>query len=180
MMRPSCTAMLLAAVLLTAGCQSMLPKAQGLATAQWQARDYQRQDQLEIQWNNHSFSFLLYQQQSGEQLQMLALSLTGQQLFKLQFDGKQVKVEQRIEAMRLLPFDFLVRDILFASDPQFAQMSHDQVQVLNTTHGQQVHIQQKLVLQINKSTEHIELNNLQVPYQMVISAVAADSLQPLE
>lgn len=178
MMRRSCTAIILASVLLT-GCQSMLPKAQGLATTQWQARDYQRQDQVEVQWNNHSFSFLLYQQQTGQKLEMLALSLTGQQLFKLQFDGQRVNVEQRIEQMRLLPFDFLVRDILFATDPQFAQMPHDQVQVSNTAQGQEVRIQQKLVLQINKSADHIDLNNVQVPYQMVISVVA-DSLQPLE
>lgn len=34
---------------------------------------------------------------------MVALSLTGQQLFKLQFDGHRVHVEQRIDQMRLLP-----------------------------------------------------------------------------
>lgn len=50
---------------------------------------------------------------------MVALSLTGQQLFKLQFDGHRVHVEQRIDQMRLLPFEFVVRDLLFATYPQF-------------------------------------------------------------
>ncbi len=42
---------------------------------------------------------------------MVALSLTGRQLFKLQFDGHRVHVEQRIDQMRLLPFEFVVRDL---------------------------------------------------------------------
>lgn len=172
MKRLSWTTLLLSSILTMTGCQSLMPKAQGLATTEWQSRDYQRQDQVEVQWKTQSFSFLLYQQQTGEQLQMLALSLTGQPLFKLQFDGKQVKVEQRIEQMRLLPFDFLVRDILFATDPQFAQMSHDQVQVQATEIGREVYIQNQLVLKISQETDHIRLDNVQVPYQMIMSAVA--------
>lgn len=164
--------LLLSSVLLLTGCQSLLPKAQGLSTTQWQARDYQRQDQVEVQWKDKSFSFLLYQQQTGEQLQMLALSLTGQPLFTLNFDGKQVSVEQRIEQMRLLPFDFLVRDILFATDLQFAQMPHEHVQLLSTASGRDVYINQKVVLHIVQEQDHIRLDNVQVPYQMVISTVA--------
>lgn len=163
--------LLLISVFALSGCQSLLPKAQGLATTAWQAREYQRQDQVEVQWKTQSFSFLLYQEQIGEQLQMLALSLNGQPLFKLYFDGKQVKVEQRIEQMRLLPFDFLVRDILFATDPQFAQLPHEQVQVLMTETGQDVYIQQKPVLKISQETDHIRLDNVQVPYHMTISAL---------
>jgi hypothetical protein len=50
------------------------PKAQGLATPEWAAQNYQRQDQIEVQWKSQSFSFLLYQQQRGQSLDMLALS----------------------------------------------------------------------------------------------------------
>lgn len=157
-------------------CQQLLPKAQGLVTTQWTAQQYQRQDQVEVQWKEHSFSFLLYQQQQGRDLDFLALSLTGQQLFKVHFDGQKVTVEQRIDAMKLLPFEFLVRDILFATYPNFIQHPPEQVGVQQRVDDanvqiQEVEIQQQKVLSIRHSNTQIELNNLQVPYQMVFSAV---------
>ena len=169
------TGLLIAALLCCSGCQSLLPKAQGLATTTWLAQEYQRQDQLEVQWNKHSFSFLLYQQQ-GQKLDMLALSLTGQQLFKLSFDGQNVQVEQRIEPMKLLPFEFVVRDILYATYPNFAQLQSQNVQVKtvqvkNVAQTQSIFINQQHVLNIKHQDAVIELDNLQVPYQMVISAL---------
>ena len=163
--------MLLAAVLLCGGCQSMLPKAQGLATATWAAQNYQRQDQLEVQWKEQSFSFLLYQQQQGSKLEMLALTLTGQQLFKLSFDGQKVHVEQRIEQMKLLPFEFVVRDILYATYPNFAQLQQQNVRIETSAQAQSVFINQQHVLNIKHENDVIELDNLQVPYQMVISRI---------
>lgn len=156
-------------------CQ-LVPKAQGLVTTQWIAQQYQRQDQVEVQWKDHSFSFLLYQQQQGKNLDLLALSLTGQQLFKLQFDGQQVTVEQRIDAMKLLPFEFVVRDILFATYPNFIQHPPEQVNVTQhlenvDVHIQDVEIQQRKVLSIRQTKAQIELDNLQVPYHMVFSEV---------
>ncbi|WP_089605683.1 DUF3261 domain-containing protein [Acinetobacter piscicola] len=157
-------------------CQQMLPKAQGLANSQWIAQHYQRQDLVEVQWKAHSFSFLLYQQQQDKNLDLLALSLTGQQLFKLGFDGTKVKVEQRIDQMKLLPFDFLVRDILFATYPNFIAYPPKDVQVENTqpdhsTRIQNILIHQNKVLTIRHTQDHIELDNVQVPYQMVFSEV---------
>lgn len=163
--------MFISAVLLCSGCQSMLPKAQGLATVTWAAQNYQRQDQLEIQWKEQGFSFLLYQQQQGQKLEMLALTLTGQQLFKLSFDGQKVHVEQRIEQMKLLPFEFVVRDILYATYPNFAQLQQQNVQVENSAQTQKVWINQQHVLNIQQQNDVIELNNLQVPYQMVVSPI---------
>ena len=170
------TGFLLAVLLCCGGCQSLLPQAQGLATTTWHAQQYQRQDQLEVQWNKHSFSFLLYQQQQGQKLDMLALSLTGQQLFKLSFDGKKVQVEQRIEPIKLLPFEFVVRDILYATYPNFAQLQSQNVQVKtvqvkNVAQTQSIFINQQHVLNILHQDAVIELDNLQVPYQMVISAL---------
>ena len=165
------TGLLLAALLCCSGCQSLLPKAQGLATTTWLAQDYQRQDQLEVQWNKHSFSFLLYQQQQGQKLDMLALTLTGQQLFKLSFDGQKVHVEQRIEQMKLLPFEFVVRDILYATYPNFAQLQQQNVRIETSAQAQSVFINQQHVLNIKHENDVIELDNLQVPYQMVISAI---------
>ncbi|NNH88118.1 DUF3261 domain-containing protein [Acinetobacter terrae] len=163
--------MFISAVLLCSGCQSMLPKAQGLATATWAAQNYQRQDQLEVQWKDQSFSFLLYQQQKGSKLEMLALTLTGQQLFKLSFDGHKVHVEQRIEQMKLLQFEFVVRDILYATYPNFAQLQQQNVRIETSAQGQEIFINQQHVLNIQQQDDAIELNNLQVPYQMVISRI---------
>ena len=160
----------LASALLCSACQSWIPKAQGLATPQWAAQNYQRQDQIEVQWKTQSFSFLLYQQQRGQSLDMLALSLTGQQLFKLSFDGQKVDVEQRIESMKLLPFDYVMRDILYATYPNFAALHAAQNAVVQK--DDTIYIQQQPVLKIQQNQEVIELDNLQVPYQMVISAVS--------
>lgn len=160
----------LASALLCSACQSWIPKAQGLVTPQWAAQNYQRQDQIEVQWKSQSFSFLLYQQQRGQSLDMLALSLTGQQLFKLSFDGQKVDVEQRIEPMKLLPFDYVMRDILYATYPNFAALHAAQNAVVQK--DDTIYIQQQPVLKIQQNQEVIELDNLQVPYQMVISAVS--------
>lgn len=159
------------------GCQHFIPKAQGLASAAWIAQDYERQDQVEVQWKEHSFSFLLYQQQKGQNIEFLALTLTGQQLFKLNFDGQKVQVEQRVDQMKLLPFDFLVRDILFATYPNFAQLQQSNVEVLSSNESkslkptQTISIQQQKVLIIRYLQDHIELDNVQVPYQMIFSEV---------
>lgn len=165
------SAMFISAVLLCSGCQSLLPKAQGLSTTTWIAQNYQRQDQLEIQWKEQSFSFLLYQQQQGQKLEMLALTLTGQQLFKLSFGGQKVHVEQRIEQMKLLPFEFVVRDILYATYPDFAQLQQQNVWIENSAQTQSVFINQQHVLNLQHENDVIELDNLQVPYQMVISRI---------
>ncbi|AYA70167.1 DUF3261 domain-containing protein [Acinetobacter sp. WCHA55] len=161
---------LLASALLCSACQSWIPKAQGLVTPQWAAQNYQRQDQIEVQWKTQSFSFLLYQQQRGQSLDMLALSLTGQQLFKLSFDGQKVEVEQRIDPMKRLPFDYVVRDILYATYPNFATLHTAQNTVVQK--DDTIYIQQQPVLKIQQNEGAIELNNLQVPYQMVISTVS--------
>lgn len=160
----------LASALLCSACQSLIPKAQGLATPQWVAQNYQRQDQIEVQWKTQSFSFLLYQQQRGQSLDMLALSLTGQQLFKLSFDGQKVEAEQLIDPMKRLPFDYVVRDILYATYPNFAALHTAQNAVVQK--DDTIYIQQQPVLKIQQNEGAIKLDNLQVPYQMMISTVS--------
>ena len=156
-------------------CQSMYPQPQGLVPVVWSAdpalAHYQRQDQVEVVWKNQSFSFLLYQEQQAKNLQMLALSLTGQQLFRLDFDGQKVQVHERIKPMRLLPFDFVVRDILFATYPDFAKNHLENVKVKQGVDQTEIEIDQKNVLTIKTRADHIELDNLQVPYQMIFSPV---------
>lgn len=162
--------LLLLSTLLSTACQNFVPQAQGLVVAAWPMQNYQRQDQLEVQWQAHQFSFLLYQQQQGQNLQMIALSLTGQQLFKVNFDGQHVKVEQRIEQMKYLPFEFVVRDILYATYPNFVSLqASSQVAVQVQAQQKIVRIQNQNVLEITQQDDVTELRNLQVPYVMSIS-----------
>ena len=114
---------------------------------------------------------MLYQQQNGQNLEMVALSLTGQQLFKLIFDGKKVDVQQRINQMKLLPFEYIVRDLLYATYPKFSQLQGSQIRVETNPSAQKIYIQQQAVLEIIHQPDSIELNNVQVPYQMVISSI---------
>lgn len=171
------TVLLSIMMLQLSACQTFYPTAPALAAPQWLAQQYQRQDQVEVQWKQQSFSFLLYQQQQGKNLSMLGLSLTGQVLFKLNFDGKKVKVEQRISQMRLLPFDFLVRDILFATYPRFAESGQVNVKRQQQANTQQIFIDKQHVLNIQQQTDHsIQLENLHVPYTIVFSPIN-DALQ---
>ena len=168
--------LLMCGTLCLSACQHVVPPAQGLITPAWQAKNYQRQDQIEVQWKNQGLSFLLYQQQRGQTLEMLALTLTGQPLFQLTFDGNTVNVQQRIDPMKHLPFDYLVRDILYATYPDFMQLHHKQVMLKQVDDINQVYIKGKAVLNIQQQNGVIELNNIQVPYQMNISPVS-DTLQ---
>ena len=161
---------LLSGCLFLTACQVM-PHAKGLQSPLWQVQAYQRQDQVEVQWKQQSFSFLLYQQQHGTTLDMVALSLTGQQLFKLQFDGRQVHVEQRIAQMRLLPFEFVVRDLLFATYPQFPRLGQQAVEMKQQAGMQVISIEKQPVLQIKQGQGSIELHNQQVPYTMTLSSI---------
>ncbi|HCQ60728.1 MULTISPECIES: DUF3261 domain-containing protein [Acinetobacter] len=167
---------LLGSYLCFTGCQVM-PHAKGLQSPLWQTQAYQRQDQVEVQWKKQSFSFLLYQQQQGTVLDMVALSLTGQQLFKLQFDGQRVHVEQRIDQMRLLPFEFVVRDLLFATYPKFSSLGQQAVEMKQQADNQVIYIDKQPVLHIKKDQGSIELLNQQVPYSMTLSSIE-NTLQP--
>ncbi|WOE31257.1 MULTISPECIES: DUF3261 domain-containing protein [unclassified Acinetobacter] len=159
--------LILLVAMLCSGCQHFIPAAPGLTSVTWPSLSYQRQDQVEVQWKDKSFSFLLYQQQNGSNLQLIALSLTGQQLFQLSFDGQHVIVEQRIDQMKLLPFDYLLRDILYATYPDYKTQAH----IKYDGNSSMVFIQDHLILNILKHKDLIELNNIQVPYQMTISPI---------
>lgn len=132
---------------------------------------YVRQDQVDVRWRSKQFSFLLYQRQQGEALQMVALTLTGQQLFDVDYDGRRVIVKQRIDEMRLLPFEFLVRDILVATYPDFTKQSNATITVKPTATGQDVYIQNQKVLNLRHSSDTIDLDNIQVPYHMTFSSI---------
>ena len=74
--------------------------------------------------------------------------------------------------MKHLPFDYVVRDILYATYPNFVQLQAGTA-VLKQQEGlQTIYIQQAPVLNIRQQENMVELNNIQVPYQMVMSAVS--------
>jgi len=160
---------LLASALLCSACQSFIPTAQGLKSTVWVDQSYLRQDQIEVQWKDKSFSFLLYQQQQGKNLDMIALSLTGQQLFKLSFNGEKVTVEQRIDQMKLLPFEYVVRDLLYATYPNYLT----EAKIEQQDQMKMVLIQNQAVLKITQQENEVELQNIQVPYLMMISPIDA-------
>ena len=91
-------------------------------------------------------------------------------IIRLGFDDQEVDVELRIGPMRLLPFDYVVRDILYATYPNFAALHAAQNAVVQK--DDTIYIQQQPVLKIQQNEGAIKLDNLQVPYQMMISTVS--------
>lgn len=152
-------------LLLLAGCALLRPAAPGLVDANWSAREFQREQQVEVLHGDNSFSFLLYQQQRGISRDLIGLSLTGQTLFHLQFDGRQLSVIECIDAMRYLPFEFVVRDILLATDSGYQP---EQIERASNGSDQFISINGQAVLRISQQQDTIELNNLRVPYRMLL------------
>lgn len=78
------------------------------------------QQQAELFWQDHSFVFLLHQEAQSQKtpsLQILALTLSGQLLFELHYDGQTLRTVQKHPKLKSLPVDFLMRDIWWASMP---------------------------------------------------------------
>lgn len=97
------------------------PKAQGLPP---QAMTLPKSEQqAELFWRTQSFAFLLYQEPQASQtqpnppLQILALTLSGQLLFELSFDGQTLHTVQKHPKLKALPTDYLMRDIWWAAMP---------------------------------------------------------------
>lgn len=172
----------LAGLLLLCATACSLPPAKGLpALSQMPALPLTQQ--LEVRWREHSFSFLLIQQGlPGQQagLQVVATTLTGQQLFALVYDGKQVKVLQRVEEMKRLPFDYLLRDVLWASWPLDSVQAGIQpygytLQEQATGQNQisrQISAAGKLVLDVQRdSSGQLHVENKQAGYVLDITPV---------
>ncbi|KAA8733860.1 DUF3261 domain-containing protein [Acinetobacter qingfengensis] len=171
------------------GCQ-ILPKAQGLPNRmQLEQQQLLSEQQAEILWRDQSFSFLLYQKQQSNYLQVLALSISGQVLFELHYDGKKVQVIQRIPEMKYLPFDFLLRDILWATLPvqqvrqdveplglQVLAQQHDQQDIREIQQQSQTKMQTKTLLRVIHHIhpqQGIQIENFVVPYRMILTPASA-------
>lgn len=70
----------------------------------------------------------------------------------------------------------MVRDILFATYPKFAEAGQPQVEVKQQGDTQQIEIAKQHVLTIQKQAHSIQLDNLHVPYTIVFSPMD-DALQ---
>ncbi len=121
-MRRIALPLLLGMTLSLSACST--PKAQGLPP---QAMTLPKSEQqAELFWRTQSFAFLLYQEpqasqtdqaQSNPPLQILALTLSGQLLFELSFDGQTLHTVQKHPKLKALPTDYLMRDIWWAAMP---------------------------------------------------------------
>lgn len=134
--------------------------------------------QLEVRWREHSFSFLLIQQGRQDQngLQVVATTLTGQQLFELAYDGKQVKVVQRVDEMKRLPFDYLLRDVLWASWPLASVQAGVQpygFSVQDQQQQRQISSQGRLLLDVQRddTSGQLHAENKQAAYILDITPV---------
>ena len=65
----------------------------------------------------------------------------------------------------------MVRDILYATYPDFARLQPQNVRIETSAQTRKVWINQQHVLNIQQQDDVVELDNLQVPYQMVISRI---------
>ncbi|MFC3903877.1 hypothetical protein SAMN05421749_10648 [Acinetobacter marinus] len=156
-----------------------------------------QQYEVELFWKEQSISFLLLSNlvsstmQNGAShqpktyQQVIGMTVTGQVLFELHYDGKKVDVVQSIDAMKRIPFDYLYRDMVWAT------LSED---VLKTTlkntpytaqSKQMAHHVTRVILQNNQQVYQaqynadgsIEVKNLNVPYKMLLSPIQDDFLQ---
>lgn len=160
------------------GCS--VPVARGLPDLRFAPKTLPYTDQVEVRWREHSFSFLLTQQLTADQqLQAIATTLMGQQLFALNYDGQRVKTIQRLDEFKRVPVDYLLRDMLWATWPESSlqQVLPQQGFQLLVDHSQrQVKQQAKIILHsqhINDKEWHIE--NQQAGYQIDVSRLDDDA-----
>lgn len=167
-----CISLSVVLALMMVGCS--VPAARGLPDLRYAPNTLPYTDQVEVRWREQSFSFLLTQQLTADQqLQAIATTLMGQQLFELQYDGQKVKTVQRIDEIKRLPMDYVLRDIVWAtwlesSVQQPLQQQH--YQLMTEGSQRQVLNQAKIILQstqINAKEWHIE--NQQAGYQIDLS-----------
>lgn len=190
-------------------CQQ-IPPAQGLPSiaqleqsslAQKQQKDAQ-QFQAELFWKDQSISFLLISQMNSNDpkyglegelkqenqpnyQQLIGMTVTGQVLFELDYDGTKVDVMQSIDAMKRIPFDYLYRDMVWATLSEGGlkttlKNTPYAVQSNQTTHHVTRVISQnkQQIYQAQYNADgSIEVKNSNVPYKMILTPLQDDFLQ---
>lgn len=144
-------------------CAAFVPSARNVQDPHWQSVSLQQDFQVDFHARGQSVSFILLQQQQAQLLQLQALSLTGQPLFLGEFDGSEIVVRQRLEAMRYLPLTFLLRDIMLAT---ISHYQPENAQKVTVGDSEIITIDDDKVLRLTRTDKQIAVENLQAPYQM--------------
>lgn len=177
MKRAIVIAMVSAFTALTA-CQHFIPKAKGLPTLEQNIQT--EQYQVELFWKEQSFSFLLKQSPTQQGMNVIALTLTGQVLFELDYDGQQVHILQRYDALKRLPLDFLMRDIWWATMPK--ARVEQAIQPLNLSLLEQekqrkIMQNQNIKLSVHYSEQGMEIENPTIAYRMLFTPIHQSFLE---
>lgn len=161
-----------------AGCQSVLPKAQGLpSTLAVQAYD---NVQAEVFWRDKSFAFLLSQEHRQDGWHIYALTLSGQVLFELGFDGKVLTVVQKHSSLSALPVEFLIRDIWWATqnaDEIAAATEPLGFVLIDDGKGRRLVEDGKVRLSVTYEPTQTVIDNHLVPYRLIVSQLPQALLQ---
>ena len=153
------------------------PKAKGLPPNAITLPESQQQ--AELFWQDHTFAFLLYQEaqsQKPSSLQILALTLSGQLLFELHYDGQTLHTVQKHPKLKSLPVDFLMRDIWWASMPLTEVQSAINKLGLDITESDGVRTiypvktpNQAKLIAIQGADGTLSIENKDVPYKVVMT-----------
>lgn len=176
-----------------AGCQNLfvsaLPKAKGLPPLQALVVSTNQplenlQQQVEIRWKDKSFSFLLSQEQDIQgKLHVVALTLSGQVLFELKYDGDKIETIQIDPALKALPLDYLMRDIWWATMPVSQVVQAIEPLQLELVEQEQTRTifskkeKNKIQLQVKMEQNYQVIDNLIVPYTIILTNTTQKFLQ---
>lgn len=156
-----------------------------------------KQYEVELFWKEQSISFLLLSDllsgtiqngashQAKPYQQVIGMTVTGQVLFELHYDGTKVDVVQSIDAMKRIPFDYLYRDMVWATLSEGGlkttlKNTPYAVQSNQTTHHVTRVISQnkQQIYQAQYNADgSIEVKNSNVPYKMILTPIQDDFLQ---
>lgn len=172
--------MVLSSVITLLGCQALSPQVQGLPKM---VATVEHDDvQAEIFWRDKSFAFLLSKQPYHDGWQIHALTLSGQLLFELNFDGKKITTVQKHDSLSALPVEFLIRDIWWATLP-----TDDVEQAIlplglglaQSEHGRQITEGDKVRLDVVYG-EQTTITNQLIPYKLILSQTTQSILHDVD
>lgn len=167
------------------------------ASLQQLEKSQNKQYEVELFWKEQSISFLLLSDllsgtiqngashQAKPYQQVIGMTVTGQVLFELHYDGTKVDVVQSIDAMKRIPFDYLYRDMVWATLSEGGlkttlKNTPYAVQSNQTTHHVTRVISQnkQQIYQAQYNADgSIEVKNSNVPYKMILTPIQDDFLQ---
>lgn len=172
--------MVLSLVITLVGCQALSPQVQGLPKKV--VMTVQDDVQAEIFWRDKSFAFLLSKQPHQDGWQIHALTLSGQLLFELYFEGEKITTVQKHDSLSALPVEFLIRDIWWATLPV-----DDVTQAIlplglgltQSEQGRQITEGDKVRLDVVYG-EQTTITNQLIPYKLILSQTTQSILHDVD